>query len=261
MRKIVFILFVAVFLLPEQVDGQRWKSRRYEGFFGLGSSHLYGDIGGAMTAENAYGLKDIELMSTRPSMAFGGSYRLNHRFYLRSSFVLGFFGGNDVGSKNEYTRDYSYTSTVFEPTVQGVFFILPENRGMSSAALYNRRGMINKIGQFFIYVFGGGGAVVNFPTVKDIDGNVITSDRYTPEDAEFKRIGLVFPAGIGIRYNISSFVLANFEFGRRYTLTDYVDGYTSRYSTSYDVYDFTTLSLVYKIKTTRRGLPRIFDSR
>ena len=247
------------FMLPFEADGQVWKLRRYEGYFGLGTSNLYGDIGGALTAENAYGFKDIELTSTRPSLAFGAGYRLNHRFIVRSNFVVGFFAGNDIGSKNEFTRDYSYFSTVFEPTVQLQYFILAEDRGMSSAALYNRRGMINKIGQFFIYAFAGGGGVVNFPTVPDLDGNVITEDRYAKEGSEFQRVGLVFPVGVGVRYHVSQFVLANFEFGRRYTLTDYVDGYTSRYSTSNDVYDFTTFSLIYKIKTSRRGTPVLFN--
>jgi hypothetical protein len=45
------------------------------------------------------------------------------------------------------------------------------------------------------------------------------------------------------------------EVGGRYTFSDYLDGYTSQYSKSNDVYYFLNLTVTYKPKMGRNGLP------
>jgi hypothetical protein len=255
---LTFLLVSLLYVFPNSVNGQRWQFYRYEATIGIGSAQCYGDIGGAASAENAYGLKDIQLKFTRPSITMAAGYKLDHRITIKTNFVFGFLSGNDAGSKNEFTRDYSYSSTILEPSFQIAYYILPENRGRLSTKLFNNRGFLNKITQIHLYVTGGVGAVINFPKVLDIDGNEVKSDRYTPADAKFARMGLAVPVGVGVSYALSSSLLASFEFGRRFTLTDYVDGYTSRYSSANDIYDITSLSLVYKIRTSRKGTPMLF---
>ena len=45
------------------------------------------------------------------------------------------------------------------------------------------------------------------------------------------------------------------EIGGRYTTTDYLDGYSSQYSKSNDVYYFLNVTVTYKMKTGKNGLP------
>jgi hypothetical protein len=263
MKRLVVFLFVLAFVATETADAQRWRTRRYEAFIGGGTANHYGDIGGAyLDAENWYGLKDIQIKFTRPAITGGFKYKINHRFYARTVFTGAYFTANDLDTDKEATRDggYKFRSWVFEPSAQVEFYILPEDRAMGSMALYNRRGLVNSFSQVYLYVFTGVGGVLNFPKVTEIaTGNVVTDDGWGMADVPFRRFGLVVPAGIGVKLSLSSFWTVSAEFGRRIAFTDYIDGYTSKFSDSNDTYDFITVTASYKIKTTRKGLPVIFN--
>jgi len=45
------------------------------------------------------------------------------------------------------------------------------------------------------------------------------------------------------------------EFGGRYAFSDYLDGYTSQYSSSNDVYYFLNFVFTYKVRTGKNGWP------
>ena len=45
------------------------------------------------------------------------------------------------------------------------------------------------------------------------------------------------------------------ELAGRYSFSDYLDGYTSQYSSSNDVYYFLNFTITYKLKTGPKGLP------
>jgi opacity protein-like surface antigen len=237
-------------MVPVSSYAQKWKLRRYEASFGVGTSNFYGDIGGAAGTNNAAGFKDIQLKYTRPSIALGARYKLTGDMAVRMNLIYGFVAGSDANSRNggEALRNYSFTSTIFEPSFQFEYYLIPESRSTSSAALFNRRGMVNNYSKIYVYLFGGIGGAFGNPKLKDSAGNDVTKDN-------FSKFGVVFPVGAGLKYTIDSRWSIGAEFGRRFTTTDYIDGYSSQFSKHNDLYDFTTVSAIYKIQTDRRGRP------
>ncbi len=263
MKKTIVLSTIFIFIVISVADAQRWRSRRYEAYFGAGTANLYSDIGGTSPTEDFFRLKDIQIKTTRPALSGGFKYKLNHLIYLRTNFTGAYFSGNDLGTENAIARPgggYKYQSWVFEPTAQVEFYILPEDFAMGSMAMYNRKGMVNGFSQLYVYLFAGGGGILNFPTVTQMNTGIeVNGDEWEPEGGfDFRRFGVVFPFGIGVKYSISSYWTGSLEFGRRYTLTDYVEGYTSRFSNSADMYDFVTFTASYKIRTNREGWPVIF---
>jgi len=264
-----YIILGLLLLITVSADAQRWKSRRYEAFVGLGTANSYGDIGGHISAANAYGLKDIQLNFTRPSLTFGARYKFNGTMAAKWSFSTGMLAGNDANSKNELTRDYSFKAIILESALSYEYYILSEVRTLPSGALYNKNGMINNIFDINLYLFGGFGAVYSTAKVTDYStydpfGNNqfkrFDSKGYLIQDIYWTEpnppsIGLCFPLGIGVKYIWSNSISFGAEFGRRFTTFDYIDGYTSVYSESNDIYDFLTFSLIYKVPTDRMGRP------
>jgi hypothetical protein len=245
-----------LFIITNSTEAQRWKSKRYEAYFGAGTSQHYGDIGGTLSKDNAYGFKDIQLRFTRPSISFGARYKLTGAMAVKLNFGIGFIAGNDINSKNELTRNYSFKATLFESTLQYEYYIISEGRGTSSSAMYNKRGMVNDFFNINLYLLAGVGGVYSRSTVYDSNGSVMIRDIYSKFTGDkYPKFGLAFPVGIGVKYIWSPYWSFGAEFGRRFTTADYLDGYSSIYSTHNDVYDFLTFSAIYKIPSDRRGLP------
>jgi len=245
-RQLICILLIFGFI-PVSSYAQRWKQRRYEANFSIGTSHFYGDIGGTADVKNAGGFKDIQLQYTRPSFAFGARYKLSGDMALKMNLIYGFVAGNDVNSRND-GRKYSFTSTIFEPSLQFEYYLIPESRPIGSVALFNRRGMVNNYSKIYVYLFGGVGGVFGNPKLLFNEGNEVTLD-------SISKIGFAFPVGAGLKYTIDSKWSLGVELGRRFTTTDNIDGYTSQWSKHNDLYDFGMLTAIYKIQTDRRGRP------
>jgi Domain of unknown function (DUF6089) len=255
LKRVIGSAIIFVFFLTHSLHAQQWKLRRYEATFGLGTTNFYGDIGGTADDNNALGFKDIQLAYTRPSVALGLRYKLTGDMAVKMNLIYAIAAGNDLESRND-ARNFAFRTTIFEPSFQFEYYIIPEGRSLSSAAMFNRRGMINNYSKIYAYVFGGVGGV--FFKTKPLEG---FEDRYVDN---FSNFGLVFPVGAGLKYTIDSRWSMGFEFGRRFTTTDYIDGYTSPFSDHKDVYDFAVLNAIFKVKSDRRGRPmfrRSFDRR
>ena len=245
-KKWVTSLLVILILFPAVSHAQRWKLRRYEAMFGVGASSFYGDIGGTSDENNLLGLKDIQVQYSRPVIDVALRYKLSGDMAVKFSMVFGMIAGNDLNSRND-RRNFAFHSTIFEPSLQFEYYILPEARGYSSAALFNRRGMVNNYSKIYIYLFGGIGGVFSNPKpLKDFE------ERFTDN---FSKFGAAFPVGLGLKYTIDAKWSLGLELGRRFTTTDYIDGYTSPYSKHKDTYYFGVFNAVYKIRTDRRGRP------
>jgi len=65
----------------------------------------------------------------------------------------------------------------------------------------------------------------------------------------------VVPVGLGVTMVFTPDINFGVELGGRYALSDYIDGYTSKYSSSNDVYYLLNFSFTYKLKTGPNGLP------
>jgi OOP family OmpA-OmpF porin len=250
-RRIIPYIILFLFCFPQHGEAQRWKLRRYEGIFGVGFINYFGDIGGAATTENWWGLKDLSIKDTRPSFYLGARYKIRPEMAVRLNLMYGFITGDDSGSKNS-DRGYSFSSTVFEPSVQYEYSLLTEEQRRRSSALYNRRGMMNNYSQISLYLYAGIGGVFYNPRVNDA---MKTSSYYNPDPP---RMGLVFPAGLGVKYVISQSWSVGADFGIHLALVDYLDGYSSPFSKRNDLYYFGHVHGIYRIKTSKEGYPILF---
>jgi len=243
-----YILTSILFLcILEPAMGQRWKLRRIEIGGGLGMTQIFGDIGGTIDRNSWYGLKDIKIDETRMAFPLFIRYRLDPIYAVRFNSVLGFGNGTDEDSRND--RGRSYKTMLLEFSLQGEYYFLAEERRYKSAAMFNRRGMLNNYMSFGAYGFAGIGGVYS-------RANVIVPDPAPYDKVKNNNIGAVIPFGIGLKYIIDDRWLINSELGYRISFTDYIEGYKqTQDSKHYDVYYFLNVSVGYHLKTTRKGLP------
>jgi hypothetical protein len=248
LKRILPYVMLLMFILPAGLNAQRWKLRRYEAVFGAGFNSYFGDIGGAATTENFFGIKDISIKSTRPSLYLGARYKIRENVSVKLNFNYGFISGNDEGSKNN-DRGFKFSSQIFEPSVQAEYSIISEESRASSNALFNKRGMINNYSQINLYLYAGIGAVKYSPKPNDA---MKSSLNYDPD---YSTLGIVFPAGLGLKYVFNQNWSVGVEFGARWTTTDMLDAYTSPYSKANDLYYLGVINGIYRIKTSREGYP------
>jgi hypothetical protein len=250
MNKFSVILLTLILIISDaSVYAQYWRRDRYEASLGIGTTHFYGDMGGTEDAGNALGFKDIQIKFTRMSFALGARYKVYNDMAVKMNLIYGLFTSNDEGSRND-ERDFNFSSTIFETSFQFEYYILSEGRSRTSSAIFNRRGMINNYSTLNAYVFTGIGFAYFNPKPKDNFENWFVDN--------FNNFGLVFPIGFGLKYPIDSNWSLGFELGRRFTTTDYIDGYHKpEVSKHNDTYYFGVLNAIYKIRANRKGLPML----
>lgn len=249
--RIVLILLLILGISANSFS-QRWKLLRYEVMAGVGSTNVFGDIGGAATQSNLLGLKDLRIQYTRPSFNAAIRYKLQENMALRFNLIYGFAAENDKSSVND-VRHLSYTTNLFEQSLQYEYYFFTEDRRKQSAASYSRRGMMNNYSKFAFYGFAGLGGLLYIPKLH-VEGLALP-----PQNILGSGYTLVFPAGIGIKYIYSEKIFFAAELGGRFTLSDGLDGYTSIYSKANDIYYFLNFSVGYRIKTGRNGLPKFME--
>ncbi|MCK4852630.1 MAG: hypothetical protein KAT31_00175 [Bacteroidales bacterium] len=251
-KRVFPIILLVIFCLPQQGNAQRWKLRRYEALFGVGFLNYFGDIGGAATSDNWFGLKDLSIKHTRPSLYLGARYKIRENMSVKMNLMYGFLAGSDEGSKNN-DRGFEFSTNIFEPSVQFEYSIISEEKRYQSSALFNKRGMINNFSQINLYLYAGIGGVFFNPKVNDALENAVAYDPDHP------KAGIVLPGGIGLKYVINQNWSVGGEFGIRFTATDYLDGYSHpEFSRANDLYYFGFINGIYRIRTSRAGVPIIF---
>lgn len=239
------ILFVVIVCLPYNSDAQRWKLRRYEASLGITATSFYGDVGSSFD-KSWLGFKTIMIGTTRPTLSFGARYRITSDMAAKLNLSYGFMNATDGGRLED--RGFKLNLTIFEPSVQFEYYLLGEGTSFTTAALFNRRGMLNNYSKVYLYAFGGVGGSLFWPG--KLEG--VTTHKYFDE---FQKFALVLPVGLGVKYSIDAQWSFGFEYGRRFTLTDKIDGLDTPTSARNDIYDFATFSAIYKVRTDRRGRP------
>lgn len=144
---------------------QKWKLTRYEVMIGIGTSNYFGDIGGTADKSNLFGIKDISLLRTRPSLYVAARYKIEHDKAVKFSVTFGWLNGTDKGSRNEI-RNYSFNTYVSEQTLQFEYSFVAEDKRRYSFALFNRRGMMNNYSRINVYGFLGVGGLYCIPYFK-----------------------------------------------------------------------------------------------
>lgn len=250
--RLVLLLALAIFMAKPSA-GQRWKLRRYEVGGGLGMTQLFGDIGGTIDKNNWLGLKDIKIDETRMAFPLYIRYRLDPFYALKLNGIVAFANGNDEKSRND--RNRYYKTILGELSIQGEYYFIAEERRYKSAAMFNRRGMLNNYMSVGAYGFAGVGAVYSRANVY-LDPELTS----TVDDIRKNNFAAVVPFGLGLKYIIDDRWLINAELGYRIAFSDYIEGYKQTADSKHnDVYYFLHVSVGYRLETTRRGLPIFLD--
>lgn len=248
------------------LQGQSWKLMRYELVLGTGTSTIFGDFVGVSAFDNSnnFGLKDIKYSTQRPSITLAMRYKVTNVFSARINFFYG-RGYADGEKKEIQQKKIKAVTDMIEFSPQFEYYFLREERKARSSAIFNRRGMINNYSTFSSYLFAGVGGLVYRP--KLIEGSF--ENRLNNKESEFKynQMGVtaVFPVGIGFKYILDSRFILGAEIGRRFTFSDYIDGFgpsidrlAEGNKQRDDTYYFTSVYLAYKLRTKRNGLPELF---
>jgi hypothetical protein len=250
-----FILFSLVLLLCAPYSGaQLWKMKRYEVTGGVGTSQFYGDVGGYTNGENAWGLKDLTFKQTRFNV--NGSFRYfftdNIATRVNLSYIM-LHATDERGSNEE--RGYEAVTNLFEPALIGEYYFI-RNRERNSFLFQTYRGrsrdrlkdLFRSIDVYALTGFGGAWFSVN------------PNDALDARDLPTSGFTAIIPLGIGAKLAWDPNILFGIELTGRYSFSDYLDGYTSQWSTRNDVYHTFSLTFNYRIRTARNGLPSFRQS-
>jgi hypothetical protein len=246
MKKILLLLLFNTFL-SFVANAQLWKLRRYEATASLGTTQFYGDVGGFTKGENLLGIKDFSFKQTWFNFTTSFRYRVLDNVSTRLNFAFGGFHCTDARGSN-VQRGLEATTTFLEPSLLGEYYFI-KNKGENSFLHlrdYNHK-FASILSAFDIYAFAGFGG---------LSYKVNPNDKLASKITNQKGFVPIIPVGAGFTMFYDRNINFGVELGGRYTFSDNLDGYTSIYSKSKDVYHFLNFTVTYKIKTGENGLPK-----
>lgn len=247
--KRLLIICVAVLLCAPYSSAQLWKMKRYEAVASLGTSQFYGDVGGYSNGENAWGLKDMTFKQTRFNVSGSFRYFIMDEVAARLSLSYVMLHATDERGDNE-DRGYEAITSLFEPALIGEYYFI-RNRERNSFLFQVRRAVSrSRVKDFFrsidVYALAGvGGAAYRVNPNEALEERGMQTNGFTA----------VIPFGIGAKLAFDPNILMGIEFNSRYAFTDYLDGYTSEWSTRNDIYHTFSVTFNYRIRTARNGWP------
>jgi len=247
MRKLLLV-FLTILFVSAAADAQLWKIRRYEATASLGTTQFYGDIGGYSIGDNLLGIRDFSLRQTRYNFTGAFKYRILNDVSVRLNLAVGSFHSTDKKGANE-SRGFESVTSFFEPSILGEYYFI-KNKGENSFLNIKgtRRGFKSIFPVLDFYVFGGVGGLLYKVKPNDKLAPFVTSaNGFTP----------VIPVGLGVNMFYNSKYNFGVELSGRFTFSDNIDGYTSIYSQSNDLYHFLNFTFTYKINTGENGLPKL----
>jgi hypothetical protein len=249
MKRSILVILLFCLLVP-LAEAQLWKIKRYEAVAGIGPSLFFGDIGGFSKTKDILGLRDISFLQTRFDLNLSFKYRITQDINARFSFTTGLLHAVDSRGSNK-RRGYEASTFIIEPALLGEYYFMKNRAENSYLFSKGQKGFIGGIlGSLDIYAFGGFGGLIYSVTPND-------SLKVKMAQKGIKSSGatVVIPLGIGATIVYSPNISFGAEIGGRYTFSDYIDGYTSQFSTSNDVYYFLNFTVTYKLRTTPNGFP------
>ena len=264
----IVLFLIVLFIAHNSTFAQKWKLRRYEVSLNLGTAQAFGDFGTKPNGENWFGLRDINIMANRPAFGFSLRYKIDQIYSVSLNGTYGRGYGNDGPLTEEPPYPDYYVSREFQTNIYEFggrfeYFLITEDRsGMRSAAMFNRRGMINNYKSLSAYAFLGISGIYVQPDCHYRDPDNFSEhdlENYIINNASF--FNLAIPIGIAGRYILNDKWILGAEVGWRWLATDYLDGFTTnREATKHnDVYYFLLFNVTHRMKTTRRGLPAFMD--
>jgi hypothetical protein len=158
------------------------------------------------------------------------------------------FHATDVRGSNE-GREMEATTSLFEPAVICEYYFIKNYSETNYLFVRRKKAFIwNLLKSLDFYAFAGIGGAAYV-----VNGN----DELISRGMKNSGFTAVIPAGLGTTLIYTPNLNFGLEVGGRYAFTDYLDGYHNpQYSKANDVYYFLNLTITYKLKTGRNGLPR-----
>jgi len=229
MTIIVALLLIAGLYNP--LMAQKWKKNRQYITIHLGASNFLGDLGGSKDI-GSYGLKDFDVQSTRGIFGAGYSYRFTERFNVKGNFYFGWIGGDDTWTAqlNRNVRNLHFRSILAELSAQAELYLTLQNTGKNWGRKKNNRMPVST------YLFAGVGGIYFDPKGKYLDGKWYSLQPLHTEGqglvetrTPYSRFALTIPFGIGLKYDINRKYSLGFEYGMRWTNSDYIDDVSTTY--------------------------------
>ena len=218
--KITLAILCAILLAANPVNGQ---SKSEVGVM-AGISYYLGDLN-----------INKHFHLSQPAGGIVSRYIFNPHFALKNSFYYGMIEGNDAFSNNPIhkTRNLHFRSSIIDIATQIEFNFFPFNEGKSER-------MIRREGKYYFspYVFTGISMFSFNPQARHGDTwfelqPLGTEEQGTiayPDKKKYSLTQLCIPFGTGIKYDLSKKVNMAFEWGLRYTFTDYIDDVSTTYA-------------------------------
>ncbi len=259
------IMFLTTFFAVSQSN--EWRRYRHELVFGAGTAEFMGDLGGGKGVGTHF-VKDFDLQAGRWAFMAGYGYKLSERFALRTGLYFGRVYGSDRFT-TEYARNgrnLTFRSPIIELSEVVEFSILREDYGQRYKFFTSKKG---KRVTPNLYIFAGVGGFFFNPraqylpvqmddagnAILDAEGNTIPNETaenygewyslreigtegqgYIPTRKKYSRVEMSIPFGVGMNCPINRSWGIGFDFGFRYTLTDYIDDVSNTY-VSPDIFD------------------------
>ncbi len=218
-KSITFILFLIV--SNSLILAQRLELREMEVLLGGGPNMFFCDIGDG-------GIGPVGFIAAR--------YYVRNDIVARLNLAYAVGIDTDEGTKN-FARKYSYKTQIIESTIQLEYYFFYTD-------LFGRKdwdGLVLNIPTFGLYVFTGAGTIFSNPNPEAGNQDYIFDDDYS-------KISMVVPYGLGMQYRFNKKWAASFEVGRRFILSDYLDGFSPDASDKNDMYYFALISVNYRFK-------------
>lgn len=245
-HRILIIFFLSLMILPLLSNGQRWKRTRYEILGGIGLTAMFGDLGGA-NSDAIYAM-DYDIRSSRVAGNIGVRYKFREEIAMKISLMPGLLYGSDAftSMQRRAGRELKTNTFFFETGLQLEYSLIKEKL----STRYTFRNLRDfRLRNINTYIFIGVSNVFFSPKITKAGVPYSTGMGYS-------KTTLAVPLGVGFKYGINRRYAMGIEFGYRKTFSDFIDGYSSKWSKSKDLYVVFLINVSYKLKTSKSGLPR-----
>lgn len=243
MRRIVLSLFLLM-AFPVLWGQNLWDFNRLEVSAGIGSSFIFGDIGGFSRGKNLLGLKDLSHYSTRYNINGNVKYRLKKDLNLRLNLTTGRFHTSDKRGSNE-NRGFESKTSFFEPMMLCEYYFIKNKIENKYLFMKYDKKLLRHFFQYIDWYLMAGAGINTF----NVDGNKALMDAVGYKE---KSTAFVLPAGVGMSFVLLPKMNIGLELLGRYTFSDYIDGYHSKkHSKANDVYYTFNFTITYKMRSRK----------
>jgi len=239
-RKLIVLLGLLTFT-SVMVNAQyniHWRKIRHEVSFGLGSTNFLGELGGSNTSGSQF-VKDFNFNASRWLIQGGYSYKLAEQWAVRGNVMFGRLYGSDTFTEEFHrnSRNLTFRAPVVDVAATIDFSILKERYGHR----YDLRRIKGKRNLPNLYIYTGIAGTWFNPKAQYNDPVNGDGEWYElqplgtegqgviPTREKYSRICVTIPAGFGLNYMIDRNFGIGFEYGVRFTFSDYVDDVSTTY--------------------------------